>query len=85
MSGNLPEGNVNVVKEDPKNRNLLYAGTEYGFFVSLNAGREWKPFMTGLPSVRIDDVMVHPRDNDLILGTHGRSIWILDDASPIAE
>jgi len=85
VSGNLPDGNVNVVKEDPKNRNLLYAGTEYGFFISLNAGREWKPFMTGLPSVRIDDVMVHPRDNDLILGTHGRSIWIMDDISALQQ
>ena len=85
VSGNLPEGNVNVIKEDPKNRNLLYAGTEYGFFISLNAGREWKPFMTGLPSVRIDDVMVHPRDNDLILGTHGRSIWIMDDITALQQ
>jgi photosystem II stability/assembly factor-like uncharacterized protein len=85
VSGNLPEGNVNVVKEDPKNRNVLYAGTEYGFYVSLNAGREWKPFMTGLPSVRIDDVMVHPRDNDLILATHGRSIWIMDDITALQQ
>jgi photosystem II stability/assembly factor-like uncharacterized protein len=85
VSGNLPDGNVNVVKEDPKNRSLLYAGTEYGFFISLNAGREWKPFMTGLPSVRIDDVMVHPRDNDLILGTHGRSIWIVDDITALQQ
>jgi photosystem II stability/assembly factor-like uncharacterized protein len=85
VSGNLPEGNVNVIKEDPKNRNLLYAGTEYAFFISLNGGREWKPFMTGLPYVRIDDVMVHPRDNDLIVGTHGRSIWIVDDISALQQ
>jgi hypothetical protein len=85
VCGNLPEGNVNVVKEDPKNRSLLYAGTEYAFFVSLNGGREWKPFMTGLPYVRIDDVMVHPRDNDLILGTHGRSIWVMDDISALQQ
>ncbi len=85
VSGNLPTGNVNVVKEDPKNRNLLYAGTEYGFYISLNGGREWKEFMTGLPTVRVDDVMVHPRDNDLILGTHGRSIWIMDDITPLQQ
>jgi photosystem II stability/assembly factor-like uncharacterized protein len=85
VSGNLPIGNVNVVKEDPKNRNLLYAGTEYGFYISLNGGREWKEFMTGLPTVRVDDVMVHPRDNDLILGTHGRSIWIMDDITPLQQ
>jgi photosystem II stability/assembly factor-like uncharacterized protein len=85
VSGNLPEGNVNVVKEDPRNRNLLYAGTEYGFYISLNGGREWKRFMNGLPTVRVDDVMVHPRDNDLILGTHGRSIWIMDDITPLQQ
>ena len=85
VSGNLPEGNVNVIKEDPKNRNLLYAGTEYGFYISLNGGREWKAFMGGLPTVRVDDVMVHPRDNDLILGTHGRSIFIMDDISPLQQ
>jgi hypothetical protein len=85
ISGNLPEGNVNVIREDPKNRNLLYLGTEYGFFVSLNGGSEWKKFMTGLPTVRVDDILVHPRDNDLIVGTHGRSIWIIDDVTPLQQ
>ena len=85
ISGNLPTGNVNVVREDPKNRSLLYAGTEYAMFVSLDGGKEWKPFMTGLPTVRIDDILVHPRDNDLIIGTHGRSIWILDDISALQQ
>ena len=85
IAANLPDGNVNVVREDPKNRNLLYAGTEFGFFVSLNGGREWKRFMNGLPTVRVDDVIVHPRDNDLILGTHGRSIWILDDITALQQ
>ncbi len=85
ISSNLPEGNVNVIREDPKNRNLLYLGTEYAFYVSLNGGREWKRFMTGLPTVRIDDILVHPRDNDLIVGTHGRSIWIIDDITPLQQ
>jgi photosystem II stability/assembly factor-like uncharacterized protein len=85
LAANLPRGNVNVVKEDPRNRNLLYAGTEYGFYISLNGGREWTPFMTGLPTVRVDDVMVHPRDNDLILGTHGRSLWIIDDITALQQ
>ena len=85
VAGNLPEGNVNVIREDPKNRNLLYAGTEYGFYISLNGGKEWKPFMTGLPWVRVDDILVHPRDNDLIIGTHGRSIWIIDDITPLQQ
>jgi photosystem II stability/assembly factor-like uncharacterized protein len=85
ISSNLPDGNVNVIKEDPKNRNLLYLGTEYAFYISLNGGREWKRFMTGLPTVRIDDILVHPRDNDLIVGTHGRSIWIVDDITPLQQ
>ena len=84
-AGNMPEGNVNVIREDPKNRNLLYAGTEYGFYISLNGGKAWKPFMTGMPWVRVDDILVHPRDNDLIVGTHGRSIWIIDDITPLQQ
>jgi photosystem II stability/assembly factor-like uncharacterized protein/biotin carboxyl carrier protein len=85
ISANLPVGNVNVIREDPKNRNLLYLGTEYAFYITLNGGKEWKRFMTGLPTVRIDDVMVHPRDNDLILGTHGRSIYIMDDITALQQ
>jgi photosystem II stability/assembly factor-like uncharacterized protein len=83
--GNLPLGNVNVIREDPKNRNLLYLGTEYAFYVSLNGGREWKEFMNGLPYTRMDDILIHPRDNDIILGTHGRSIWIMDDVTPLQQ
>jgi photosystem II stability/assembly factor-like uncharacterized protein len=85
ISSNLPAGNVNVIREDPKNRNLLYLGTEYAVFISQNGGKEWKKFMTGLPTVRIDDLLVHPRDNDLIVGTHGRSIWIIDDLGPLQQ
>ena len=85
ITGNLPEGNVNVIREDPKNRNLLYLGNEYGFYVTLNGGKEWKRFMNGLPTVRVDDILVHPRDNDLIIATHGRSIWIIDDISPLQQ
>ena len=85
IAGNLPAGNVNVIREDPKNRNLLYLGTEYGFYVSMDGGKEWKRFMNGLPTVRIDDILVHPRDNDLIVGTHGRSIWILDDITALQQ
>ena len=85
LAANLPAGNVNVIREDPKNKDLLYLGTEYAFYVSLNGGKEWKRFMNGLPTVRIDDVLVHPRDNDLILGTHGRSIYIIDDITPLQQ
>ena len=74
ITGNLPDGNVNVITEDPRNKSLLFLGTEYAVYVSLDGGKEWKRFTTGLPTVRIDDIIVHPREHDLILGTHGRSI-----------
>jgi photosystem II stability/assembly factor-like uncharacterized protein len=83
LAANLPSGNVNVIREDHKNRNLLFLGTEYGLYVSLDAGKQWKRFMTGLPTVRIDDILVHPRDNDLIAATHGRSFYIVDDITPL--
>jgi photosystem II stability/assembly factor-like uncharacterized protein len=86
VAGNLPAfGNVQVVKEDPKNRNLLYVGTEFGMFVSLDAGKSWEKFMTGYPTVRTDDILVHPRDGDLIVASHGRSIWIADDITPLQQ
>ena len=85
IAANLPEGNVNVIREDPTNRNLLYLGTEYAFYISLNGGAEWKRFMNGLPTVRIDDILVHSRDHDLIVGTHGRSIYVMDDISALQQ
>lgn len=86
ITNNLPAfGNVNTIRQDPKNKDLLYVGTEFGFFVSLDEGQSWKKFMTNLPVVRIDDVLVHPRDNDLVLATHGRSVWILDDVTALQQ
>ena len=83
---NLPKwGTVNVVLEDAKNKDLLFVGTEFGVYVSLNGGAEWKPFMSGMPIMRVDDILVHPRDNDLIVGTHGRGIYILDDISALQQ
>src|SRR5215213_3825469 len=83
---NLPKsGTVNVIREDAKNKDLLFAGTEYGLFVSLNGGTEWKPFMSGMPRIRVDDILIHPRDNDLIIGTHGRGIYILDDIAALQQ
>src|SRR4030095_15255541 len=62
-----------------------YLGTEYAFYLSLNGGKEWKRFMNGMPTVRIDDILVHPRENDLIVGTHGRSIYIMDDITALQQ
>jgi len=84
--GDLPStGNVNVVRQDPLNERLLYVGTEFGFFVSVDEGSSWRELMTGLPTVRVDDVVVHPRDGDLILGTHGRGALVLDDITPLQQ
>ncbi len=84
--GNLPaKGNVNAIREDYDNPNLLFIGTEFGLYVTLDGGKEYKKFMTGLPSVRVDDILIHPRDRDLIIATHGRSIWIADDISPLEK
>jgi photosystem II stability/assembly factor-like uncharacterized protein len=87
ISGNLPAGAyVHVVREDPKNRSLLYAGTELGLFASYTGGREWVRLgLKNLPHVPVHDILVHPRENDLILGTHGRGIWVFDDATPIQQ
>jgi photosystem II stability/assembly factor-like uncharacterized protein len=84
--GNLPgNGTVNALREDYDNPNLLFVGTEFGLYVTLDGGKEWKKFMANLPSVRVDDILIHPRDRDLIIGTHGRSIWIADDISPLEQ
>ena len=71
ISSNLPQGNVNVITQDPRNHDLLFLGTEYALYVSLDEGKDWKPFMQGLPTVRIDDIIVQPREHDLIAG-HAR-------------
>jgi hypothetical protein len=86
VAGNLPaKGNINALREDMENPNLLWVGTEFGLYVTMNQGEEWKKFMTGLPNVRIDDILIHPRDRDLIVASHGRSIWICDDISALEQ
>jgi hypothetical protein len=86
IAGNLPaSGNVSTVRQDPRNRQLLYLGTEFAFYASLDEGKSWERFMTNLPTTRFDDVLVHPRENDVVLATHGRSIWILDDVTPLQQ
>jgi hypothetical protein len=86
VTGNLPsDSHVNVVRQDYDNPNLLFAGTEHGLFVTLDGGRSWQPFQNGMPNVRVDDLLIHPRDRDLIVGTHARSIWIMDDITPLEQ
>lgn len=87
ISSNLPQntGIVSVIREHPRNLNLLFVGTEFGIFASFNRGEKWIQMKLGLPTVPVDDILIHPRENDLILGTHGRSIWILDDITPLEQ
>ncbi len=87
ITGDLPENAyVWVLREDPKNSRIIYAGTELGIFVSFSRGDKWvKLNWSNMPVVAVHDIIIHPRDNDLILGTHGRGIWILDSISFLQE
>jgi photosystem II stability/assembly factor-like uncharacterized protein len=79
ISGNLPaRGWVHVVRQDPRNPNLLYAGTEFGVFASWDQGKRWHNIRNGMSAAPVRDLLVHPRDNDLIVATHGRGLYILD-------
>ncbi|HVD76985.1 MAG TPA: hypothetical protein VNH43_05215 [Vicinamibacteria bacterium] len=85
VAGNLPRGwTVHVVREHPKNASLLFAGTENGLWASWDRGGQWVRLKGKMPIVPVFDVQVHPRDDDLIVGTHGRGVFILDDVSPLA-
>ncbi|MDZ7631083.1 MAG: hypothetical protein U5K74_06985 [Gemmatimonadaceae bacterium] len=86
IAGNLPDGSyLQVLREDPKNPQVLYAGTETGLYVSVTGGANWFRLGGNLPAVPVHEVLVHGRENDLIVATHARGIWILDDASAIQE
>ncbi|MBT8253442.1 MAG: glycosyl hydrolase, partial [Bacteroidia bacterium] len=82
-SGINPEHFTRVLREDPKRKGLLYAGTETGMYISFNDGRNWKPFQLNLPIVPITDATI--KDNNLIVATQGRSLWIIDDLSLIHQ
>jgi photosystem II stability/assembly factor-like uncharacterized protein len=85
IAGDLPPGGpVKVVREDPRNSSLLYAGTEFGLFTSLDQGGHWIP-LGALPTVAVDDLVVHPRERDLVVATHGRSLFIVDDLTPLQD
>ena len=77
ISGNIPAGTVNVIREDPFRRNILYVGTDNGVFVSKDNGGSWT-VLGDLPSTYVHDLIVHPRDNIIVIATHGRGMWALD-------
>jgi hypothetical protein len=83
MAG-LPSGSVNEIIEHPDALNVLFLGTEHHLFVSTDAGAHWAGW-PGMPTTLYDDLLIHPREKDLVIGTHGRAIWILDDTRPLTE
>jgi photosystem II stability/assembly factor-like uncharacterized protein len=84
ITNGLPRGvYVHTVKEDPKMPGALFAGTERGAYISINDGDEWQPLQLNLPVTSVRDFEIH--ENDLIVGTHGRGIWVIDDISPLRQ
>ena len=86
ISSNLPaNGSVQVIREHHRVPSLLFVGTEFGAFFTSNGGRSWSRLPNNLPTVAVHDLVVHPRENDLVIGTHGRGIYILDDITPLEK
>jgi len=86
LKNDLPAGiTCRVIREHPRNQNLLFLGTEFGAFASLDRGGHWTRLKGNLPMVRVDDIQIHARDNDLVLGTHGRSVWVLDNITALEK
>ena len=86
ISQGLPAGGpVLVVREDPNNSSLLFAGTEFAIYYSIDGGGSWRKLNNNLPTVAIHEILIHPRDHDLIVATHGRGVWILDDITPLEQ
>lgn len=86
ISGGLPQDDyVKVVRQDPHNPNLLFAGMEHGIFASWDKGKSWTKINVNLPPVSVRDLRVQARERDLVIGTHGRGAWILDDIRPLEE
>jgi photosystem II stability/assembly factor-like uncharacterized protein len=84
ITANLPTGAINVVVQDRKNKNLLFIGTDMGVFVSIDGAASWTRFTSNLPTVAVHDLLIHPRENDLVLGTYGRGFWT-GDISPLQD
>ncbi len=86
LTNNLPTNEVlRVVRQDAINPDLLFLGSETGIWTSLDQGSSWHRFMKGMPTVSIYDLKIHPREGDLIVGSHGRSLWIADDITPLQQ
>jgi hypothetical protein len=82
LAPGIPVGPVNVIREDPVNRNILYVGTDMGVYVTTDGGKSWQVLGGGLPMTYVHDLVIHPRDNIIVIATHGRGMWALD-ATPV--
>jgi photosystem II stability/assembly factor-like uncharacterized protein len=78
IAGDLPDKNINVVIQDRQNADLLFVGTDHGLYVSLNGGKNWTPLKGNMPWVKVTDLIIHPRENDLVVATYGRGLWVTD-------
>ncbi len=78
IAGNLPSEPINVITEDHRDKDILYVGTDLGVYTTLDRGERWISLCNGLPTTAVHDLTVHPRENELVIGTHGRSVYILD-------
>jgi len=84
IANKLPDnGTIHTIEQDNVNQNLLFAGSEFGFYFSIDGGNEWIEFKSGLPTIAVRDIAIQEREADLVLGTFGRGIFILDDYSPL--
>ena len=82
ISGNIPLGPVNVIKEDPVNKDILYVGTDIGVYITTDGGKTWNILGGNLPSTFVHDLIIHLRDNIIVIATHGRGMWAMD-ANPV--
>jgi len=78
IAANIPIGPVNVIREDPVNKDILYVGTDMGVYVTTDGGKTWNTIGTNLPAAYVHDLIVHPRDNVMVVATHGRGMWVID-------
>ncbi len=86
IAGNLPHSPVNVIREDPNKKNILYCGTDMGVYTSNNGGKSWIPLNNNLPlSISVQDLFIHPKTNQLVIATYGRGIFVLDDIALIQK
>jgi hypothetical protein len=78
IAANIPIGPVNVIREDPVNKDILYVGTDMGVYVTTDGGKAWNTIGANLPAAYVHDLIVHPRDNVMVVATHGRGMWVID-------